>query len=187
MSGKRKTAVIALVAVLLALLCQSGNRLNEITIVQGAGFDYSDAGVTVTVQYLDLDKGTGKSDGIAGNITAVASASGKDAEEAVANLQHRLPHTIYLSQCKLVLIGGSYRKADLDALCRMMIEASELRLDTAVAGSDNAQRVLEGEQQNANVPAEAVMQLLQREGKTISINQLLGQYQKGMYAPFPVM
>ena len=182
MSTKLKWITAVLAAAVLIGLCPPGDKLSDLTIVQGAGFDFTDEGVTVTVQYLDLNKGTGKSDGIAGNITAVCSASGRDAPTAVENLQHLLPNEIYLSQCKLVIVGGSVAKEELDSLCAMMIDASELRLDTAVVRAANARQVLEKEQQNANVPAEAMACLLQREGKTVSVNQLLGMYCKGEYS-----
>ncbi len=182
MQNKLKKLAAVLAAAVFICLCPHGDRISDLTIVQGAGFDFTDEGVTVTVQYLNLYEGTGKSDGIAGNITAVKSAFGKDAPTAVHNLQHMLPNKIYLSQCKLLLIGGSYDDNDLDSLCQMMIAASELRLDTVVAGAENARKILEEEQKNANVPAEAVAKLLQREEKNVSVNQLLGMYRKGAYS-----
>ena len=181
MAKRVKSIAAVLAAAVFICLCPPGDKLSDLTIVQGAGFDFTEEGVTVTVQYLDLNKGTGKSDGIAGNITAVRSASGKDALTAVTHLQALLPNEIYLSQCKLVLVGGSYGKKELDSLCRLMMDTSELRLDTAVVGVKNAQKVLEEEQKNANVPAEAIATLLRREHKTVSINQLLGMYQTGNY------
>ena len=91
MKKKRKWLPAALFAVALLSLWTPGDKLSRLTVVQGVGFDYSTEGVTVTVQYLDLSKGTGKSDGIDGNITAAVSAHGADAEQAVKAVQAKLP------------------------------------------------------------------------------------------------
>ena len=173
---------LLLTAVVSVGLCSTGEKLSELTIVQGAGFDYGEDGVVLTVQYLDLARGNGKIDGIAGNITATVSAAGRDAKEALSAVQSQLACPLYLSQCKLIVLGGNCGREELDALCRMMMQESKLRLNTAVVLTDSARQVMEHAQQNAIVPAEAAARLWRREGKTVTVNQLLGMYWRGDYA-----
>ena len=141
-------SIAALLAVaVFVCLCPPGDKLSDLTIVQGAGFDFSDEGVTVTVQYLDLYKGTGKSDGIAGNITAVCSASGQDAPEAVEHLQELSDREeLFFAHVRFALAGEEAARSGLEPLLDWFRRSPQtrLRLPLLVVRGDTARSLVTG-------------------------------------------
>ena len=69
----RKISKIILLLLLVVLLFSGcSDSLSEMSVVQGVGVHKTQKGVKVSVQYLDLTKGSGTTENFGGNITSVA-------------------------------------------------------------------------------------------------------------------
>ena len=100
--------------------CGSNERLTNMTIVQATGIDWAENEVTVTLQYLDINKGTGTNEGVNGNLTATVKGKGNSIKSAISSAEKTLPDKLYFAQNKIIVLGSSAEEEIKEELKRFM-------------------------------------------------------------------
>ncbi len=169
-----KKARIILLLALIALIPFSvgaGRRMSDMSIVCGMGIDCEDGLYTVTLQYLNLYMGSGKSDGITGNITACASGSAESIDKAIKKLQESLSDELFFGQTEVLVIGGN---TDKDEIIKYIVSSKYLRNDVMLAEAyGSAKQVIENPQRGSVVPAGSLVKQIKASKSAASINDFL--------------
>ncbi len=169
----KKVKVILLIAlvILLPFSKNAGQRMGDMSIVCAMGIDVEKGEYTVTLQYLNLYKGTGKSDGITGNITALAHGKADSIDKAIDNIQQTLPDVLFFGQNELIVIGA---KTEKDVLLDYLKTSRYVRNDIMLARSQTtAREVVDNSLRGAVVPANSLVKQLKEGSRSVSVNDLL--------------
>lgn len=183
----KKNRIIKLVCLVLTIAfvmtgCTSGQRLSELTIVQAVGIDLENNKTHVSMQYLNLDKNTGSTDSLSGNITSVAYGSSNGISSAISSASKVLSQKIFFGQNKLIVFGENYAKNNLVKGLDYLIRSVDSRPDVLVAMSDEkASSIVKSSENDAKLPAERIYDLLELGeetglGASITVNELLNLY-----------
>jgi len=172
---KKISAVLLLLVLTFALSgCGSHERLTNMTLVQATGIDYEKNEITVTLQYLDINKGTGTNEGVKGNLTATVKGKGNSIKSAVYSAEKTLPDRLYFAQNKIIVLGSSAEEEIKEELKRFMSDEESCRPDTYVVKSaSNAEEVIKNPQRSSRVPAESLCKQLKREKAAFTVNDYL--------------
>ena len=174
---KKVSLMIAGAVLLLFLSGSSGNeRLTDMTVIQAVGIDFNENTVTVTVQYLDIDKGTGTNEGVKGNITAVTQGSGKTIDSAIASVEKTLPDRLFFSQNKIIVLCPKAEEKLKGELLQILSDNRKCRPDTLIVKSKTtAEAVIRNTQRKSRVPAENICKQLKREKSLFTVNDYLNE------------
>ena len=181
MVNLKKISLIILL-ILTAFLfssCDSNERLTHLVIVQAIGIDCNENGVSVSIQYLDINKGTGTNEGVKGNITAVVNGKGRSIASAITEAEKTLSGKLFFGQNKLFVFGkGSDEKLG-NALKSFLLDTTKSRPDVLVAESySEAEEVIKNKQRGSRVPAESLCLQLETEGCEVRVNDYLNSLDK---------
>ena len=171
-----KIIKIVISAVLIAVLLSGcgGRMLNDMTVVQAISLDEIGGRVYLGIQYLDLNKGSGKNEGLNSSLTANAFASGKTVEEAVKNLSKTLPDDYFTGQAKLLIINSEFAKSRLDELKKVIVKDKRIRPDILIAVCDEkASDALKNSFRNERVPIDGICKQLKRSRAEVTANDFL--------------
>lgn len=168
-----KLASAAVIIALTLCACSAGQRLNEMTVVQAVSLDRENGEVVITLQYLDLNKGSGKNEGLNSSLTANAQGRGRTLTEAVKLLAKTLPDGIFMGQAKLLVVGSSLDKRDMLELKSEFLRNNNIRPDMLLAKSEKGFDVLECGFRNERVPADGILKELKTEKKLVCVNDYL--------------
>ena len=172
-----KKAISVILAVLLIPVlsgCTQGEKLNDLTVVQAVALDSENGEVLFTVQYLDLNRGTGKNEGLNSSLTANAQGCGSTLEKAYNNLEKTVPDKLFFGQAKLLIIGEEYLDTHSAELEKVLKNGSKYRVDMLVAKSEKAYEVLECGFRNERVPIDGICKKLKSENRLVTVNDYLG-------------
>lgn len=168
-----KTAVCTAFIIALLSGC-SGRMLNDMTIVQAISLDEINGEVYLGIQYLDLNKGSGKNEGLNSSLTENAYSKGKTVEEAVKNLSKTLPDDYFTGQAKLMVLSRSFREKRLDELKAVIIKDNRVRPDILIAECrGKASDVLKNPFRNERVPIDGICKQLKRSKAEVTANDFL--------------
>ncbi len=171
--------VCLLLIVLCFSACANSQRLTNLTIVQAIGLDEKDGKVTVTLQYLDVNKGSGTSEGLTGNITACTEGSGGTILKAIENAGDTLPDKLFFDQNKIIVLGSGFEKQHREELIDYMESRRHSRPDVLMAQSTStAKEIIQNSQKGARVPAESLCEQLKRNDAVFNVNDYLNDYQQ---------
>lgn len=171
------------ICIIMIVLCFSGcsgnERLTNMTIVQAVGLDCDEGQITVTLQYLDVNKGSGTSEGLTGNITACTQGSGATVSEAIESAGDTLPDKLFFDQNKLIVLGSDFEKKKRDELLAYLESREHSRPDVLMVQSvKTAQEIIKNSQKGARVPAESLCEQLKRNDALFNVNDYLNEYEK---------
>ena len=174
---KKIKTLLVLVLIVAAVLsfssCSKSRMLNEMAVVQAISFDDKDGIVTVGIQYLDLNKGSGINEGLGSSLTSNAVGRGKTSTDAVANLADTLPDNMYTGQAKLIIVGDSFYKNRMPELKNDLLRNPNLRCDLLIARSENALDVLKNGFRNERVPIDGACKELRSAKALVRVNDYL--------------
>ena len=172
--------VLKLIIPLLAVLfffsaCSGGRMLNDMTIVQAVSLDERGSLVTVGIQYLDLNKGSGTNEGLNSALTATAFGSGKTIENAVDNLAETLPDDYFTGQAKLIVIGSNLSEKRMSEFKEVLKKDKRVRCDILLATAEgSAADVLKNPFRNERVPIDGIYKEIKRKKADVTVNDYLG-------------
>ncbi len=169
----KKVVVLILALIPVFSGCTNSYMLNEMCVVQGISLDEENGKVIASIQYLDLNKGSGKNEGLNSSLTACASGSGRTLIEAVKKLASTLPDKMYLGQAKLIVIGDSFYEKRMDELKNELLRNNNLRCDLLLAKSKSGKAVLENGFRNERVPIDGACKMLRNEKALVNVNDYL--------------
>ncbi len=169
----KKMIISVLIIVFMLSGCSKSYMINEMSVVQGISLDEINGEVVMCIQYLDLNKGSGKNEGLNSSLTANAEGSGKTLVEAVKNLASTMPDKIYLGQAKLIVIGDGFYKNRMNELENEFLRNNNFRCDLLLSRSREGRRVIENGFRNERVPIDGVCKELRSEKALVTVNDYL--------------
>ena len=170
-----KTVFIAVFIAVLFSGCGSASRLNDMTVVQSAALDFEENEVVFTIQYLDLNKGSGKNEGLNSSLTANAQGRGKTLIQAVNKLAKTMPDDIFMGQAKLIVIGDGFysNRLRMNELKNELLRNNNVRCDMLIVRSETGYKVLECGFRNEHVPIDGLCKELKSENRLVTVNDYL--------------
>lgn len=172
---KVKIFAVILCVSLLFCGCTGGRNLNDMTVVQAISLDEKDGKVLLGIQYLDLNKGSGKNEGLNSSLTANAYSVGDTVESAVKNLSETLPDDYFTEQAKLIILGQEFIEKRSGELQKVLIEDKRIRCDMLVVKSKSAKDVLENGFRNERVPIDGICKEIRRKKAKVTVNSYLNE------------
>ncbi len=169
-----KTVLSIIMLVFLLTGCSQSFMLNEMSVVQGISLDEIGGEVTVCIQYLDLNKGSGKNEGLNSSLTSNAQGSGKTLVEAMTKLASTMPDKMYYGQTKLIIIGDAFYEKHMTELKNELLRNNNFRCDLLLSRSKEGRKVIENGFRNERVPIDGVCKELKSENALVNVNDYLG-------------
>lgn len=175
MDLKKICILLSIIALSLCFSsCSENSRIKHMTIVQAVGIDCENGSVKLTVQYLDVSKGTGSKDGLNGNITALAFGGGESIDSALKDTEKALAQRLFFGQNKLIVLGNNAEDMLGNKLKDFMENTEYSRPDVLVVKSKTtAIDILKCSERNARVPAEKICRQLKYENQKFTVNDYL--------------
>lgn len=175
----KKFSLIILLSLVFLSGCSGNERLTEMTVVQATGIDCENGEVKVSLQYLDIDKGTGTNEGVKGNITAIVEGRRNSIENALSSAEKTLPDRLYFAQNKLIILGADTEDKMKDELKEYLKDNTRCRPDTLIVKSEtSAEDIIKNTQRGARVPAESICRQLKRENAMFTVNDYLNDFKE---------
>lgn len=179
--------IVKILAVVFALCvvlsgCSARQSLSDLTIVEAVGIDYKKNDTSVSIQYLNLAKSGGTTEGINTNITSVVSSSSGSISDALSVSSKKLAQEIFFGQNKIIVFGKDYVENGIDKGLDYLLRSIDSRPDVMVAMSnDDAEKVIKSKERDARIPAESIYNLLETGekngfGAVVTVNDLLNMY-----------
>lgn len=173
----------AFLLVMLSLCgCSDNSGLRNISVIEGMGVDYENGSVSVTVQSLNLAKEGSGVEALSGNITMNTTADSASISEAIEKISQQTSKTLFFGQNKIIVFGKEFAANYLTESLDYILRSADSRSDVLICISDStALEILECEENDALVPAEAIYDLLetgeeQGFGAYVTVNDLLNMY-----------
>ena len=157
------TVKIISAALLACMLCSctKTEHLSDISIVEGMSINRSDSGFEVTVQTLNLAKSGNPAEGISGNVTMNVSGTGDNISRAIDNASEGVSKKLFFGQNRIIILGSSITGSSAEACLDYFIRSNNSQPDVALCIFDgNPISVLENEEHDALVPAQALSKML---------------------------
>ncbi|MBR3148630.1 MAG: hypothetical protein IKF64_00525 [Eubacterium sp.] len=172
---KRIISLILTIAVISTFsACSGSERLKNMTVVQGVGIDGTDSGVVVTLQYLDLNKGNGKNDGLSTNITSVITGEGDTIAEALKNAEKKLADSLFFGQNKIIAVSDEFEEKHQDAFKRSLVSDKRSRPDVLIFKTHgSAGDVIKSAHKSTRVPADSIYKQLKKNKKAVTVSEYL--------------
>ena len=164
----RKISKIILLLLLVVLLFSGcSDSLSEMSVVQGVGVDKTQKGVKVSVQYLDLTKGSGTTENLGGNITSVALGTAGNISKAVSKTSANISSPVFFGQNKVIVFGNDYAQNGLENVVDYTLRAVDSRPDVFVALSKTtAEDVMKSSEHRTKVPVQEIYDMLKTGEET---------------------
>ncbi len=183
----KKCRIIKIASVVIAVSillsgCYNGQRLSDLTIIQAIGIDKKDNKTQISLQYLNLDKSTGSTESLSGDITSVAYGTSDSISSAISTASMALSQRVFFGQNKLVILGSEYVQDDLEKGLDYLVRSVDSRPDVLVAISDDkASDVVSCRENDIMLPATKIYELLKLGGETglgasVTVNNMLNMY-----------
>lgn len=171
-----------MLAVLLLSGCTARENLKDLSVVEGMGIDYTEDGISVTVQSLNLAKEGNGAEALSGNITMNTAGSGKNISAAVQKVAESLSKNLFFGQNQIIVLGMELAQNNLSDCFDYLLRSSDSRPDVAVClSAGGAAEIMESKQNDALVPSHAISQLLENGEKNgfaayVTVNEMLNLY-----------
>lgn len=177
-----KAFSVFLVICIMLTGCSARQSLSDLTIVEAVGVDYEKKRTSVSLQYLNLAKSGGTTEGINTNITSVVSGEANSISDAVSVASQKLAQDIFFGQNKIIVFGRDYVENGIDKGLDYLLRSVDSRPDVLVAMSEKtAEKVIKSSEREARIPAESLYNLLETGekngfGAVVTVNDLLNMY-----------
>ncbi len=134
--------LIAIMALLLLTGCSDTTELGDRAIIQLAAVDYDDGEYTLSALLFSGGGKSGELDVTQENVIKV-SGSGKTLGEAVKQLSLIDGKEIYMSESKLLVLGGGFETADITSTLTMLYRDMRCSLSMPVCCAESAEMLTE--------------------------------------------
>lgn len=162
--------------------CSSNRHLKDLLVVEGFAIDFDDKqGLDVTLQTLNVGM-SNASETPQGNMTVNVTSNGKTISSSIDNLSKAVSKRIFFGHNKLTILGKSLILNDINNYIDFFLRSDDARADVCVCASKgSAKSVLESKENDASVPSENILYLInnnQKTGQSIIVyeNDLLNLY-----------
>lgn len=140
--------------------CVHHQNLKDLVIIEGMAIDQSKQNVKVTVQSLNV----GMSSGVEkpqGNMTVTSESEGKTIIDAVSNMSKSMSKEVFFGNNKIILFGRETCENNFKDEIDYFLRSVDSRADVAVGMVDGeASEMLESKENDAHVPAENIVNLI---------------------------
>lgn len=164
---KKVHSIILAVLCIVAAFSGCSDSLSDMSVAQGVGVDKTGDKVKVSVQYLDLTKGSGTTDNLGENITSVAFGTAGNISKAVSRTSANISSPVFFGQNKVIVFGDDYAKNGISNVVDYTLRAVDSRPDVLVAMSKTtAEDVINSSENKAKVPAQDIYDMLKTGEET---------------------
>ncbi|MBE6901146.1 MAG: hypothetical protein E7478_01595 [Ruminococcaceae bacterium] len=133
-----KKLVIVLIMTLMMCGCADTTELGDRAIVQLAAIDHEDGEYTLNVLLFSAGGSSGELDVTKTNVIKV-TGRGETLGEAVQSLSLIDGKDIYMSEAKLLVLGGGFEEADIPSVLTMLYRDMRCSLNMPVCCADTAE------------------------------------------------
>lgn len=146
--------------------CTENRHLKDLFIVEGLGIDYYDNNLSVTLQGLKVNM-SNASDTPQGNMVVNTSASGTTVSSAINNITKAVSKRAFFGHNKIIVLSKELAQSDMKNYIDYFLRSEDARADVAICVSkENAKFILESKENDANVPSENILFLINKNEKT---------------------
>lgn len=146
--------------------CTENRHLKDLFIVEGLGIDYYDNNLSVTLQGLKVNM-SNASDTPQGNMVVNTSASGTTVSAAINNITKAVSKRAFFGHNKIIVLSKELAQSDMKNYIDYFLRSEDARADVAICVSkENAKFILESKENDANVPSENILFLINKNEKT---------------------
>lgn len=146
--------------------CTENRHLKDLFIVEGLGIDYYDNNLSVTLQGLKVNM-SNASDTPQGNMVVNTSASGSTVSSAINNITKAVSKRAFFGHNKIIVLSKELAQSDMKNYIDYFLRSEDARADVAICVSkENAKFILESKENDANVPSENILFLINKNEKT---------------------
>ena len=146
--------------------CTENRHLKDLFIVEGLGIDYYDNNLSVTLQGLKVNM-SNASDTPQGNMVVNTSASGTTVSSAINNITKAVSKRAFFGHNKIIVLSKELAQSDIKNYIDYFLRSEDARADVAICVSkENAKFILESKENDANVPSENILFLINKNEKT---------------------
>lgn len=146
--------------------CTGNRHLKDLFIVEGLGIDYYDNNLSVTLQGLKVNM-SNASDTPQGNMVVNTSASGTTVSSAINNITKAVSKRAFFGHNKIIVLSKELAQSDIKNYIDYFLRSEDARADVAICVSkENAKFILESKENDANVPSENILFLINKNEKT---------------------
>lgn len=146
--------------------CTENRHLKDLFIVEGLGIDYYDNNLSVTLQGLKVNM-SNASDTPQGNMVVNTSASGTTVSSAINNITKAVSKRAFFGHNKIIVLSKELAQNDMKNYIDYFLRSEDARADVAICVSkENAKFILESKENDANVPSENILFLINKNEKT---------------------
>lgn len=146
--------------------CTENRHLKDLFIVEGLGIDYYDNSLSVTLQGLKVNM-SNASDTPQGNMVVNTSASGTTVSSAINNITKAVSKRAFFGHNKIIVLSKELAQSDMKNYIDYFLRSEDARADVAICVSkENAKFILESKENDANVPSENILFLINKNEKT---------------------
>lgn len=154
--------------------CTGNRHLKDLFIVEGLGIDYYDNNLSVTLQGLKVNM-SNASDTPQGNMVVNTSASGTTVSSAINNITKAVSKRAFFGHNKIIVLSKELAQSDMKNYIDYFLRSEDARADVAICVSkENAKFILESKENDANVPSENILFLInnnEKTGQSILVNE----------------
>ena len=177
-----KIIVSILLCVVLFAGCSSNRHLKDLLIVEGFAIDLNqEENISVTLQTLNVGM-SNASETPQGNMTVNTSSIGKTVSSATDNISKSVSKRIFFGHNKLTILGKDLILNDINNYIDFFLRSENARADVCICASkSSAKSILESKENDASVPSENILYLInnnQKTGQSIIVyeNDLINLY-----------
>ncbi len=154
--------------------CTGNRHLKDLLIVEGLGIDYKNDEISVTLQSLKVNM-SNASDTPQGNMTFNTSSNGKTVSSAISDLTKSVSKRAFFGHNKIIVLSYALAQNDMENYVDYFLRSEDARADVAICVSkENADFILESKENDANVPSENILYLInnnEKTGQSILVNE----------------
>ena len=154
--------------------CTGSRHLKDLFIVEGLGIDYYDNNLSVTLQGLKVNV-SNASDTPLGNMVVNTSASGTTVSCAINNIAKAVSKRAFFGHNKIIVLSKELAQNDIKNYIDYFLRSEDSRADVAICVSnEKAKFILESKENDANVPSENILFLInnnEKTGQSILVNE----------------
>lgn len=177
-----KIIVSFLLCISLFAGCSSNRHLKDLLVVEGLAIDYNEEqNLDVTLQTLNVGM-SNASETPQGNMTVNVTSKGKTISSSISNLSKSVSKRIFFGHNKLTILGNDLILNDINNYIDFFLRSEDARADVCICASkSSAKTILESKENDASVPSENILYLInnnQKTGQSIIVyeNDLLKLY-----------
>lgn len=177
--SKSITNIIKIVSIIIAFCItlsgfNTGENLNDLSIVEGMGIDSKNGLTEVTLQTLNLVKEGNGSEALSGSLTINTSGCGENITSALKNLTKNLSKKLFFGQNRIIVFGKEFAENELIKNLDYLLRSDYSRADMLLCIADkSAKEIMNSKENDAIVPPQSIASLLisgEKRGFSAKVN-----------------